>query len=749
MKRKNQKIKIGYNQRLCLAGLQILLGIFLVCSCAKKNVFQEPPGAPAIDSIFPAKGKIGTQIRLFGTGFSYYTSLNSVKVNGVQVRVDSPSSSTVVLATITSVTGTGHVHINVNHNEADGPIFTYDENAVSINSLQPSVGWVDTVVVIHGVGFGIIPDSVKVDFNGHPATIKQVSDTVIIVTAPDALNQTPGTATVTVTVSGRKSNGLNFTYANKPVITGVVNQQWGQQGLYYWIAVSGLSAQPSKNKISVANHDVVIDSIIRQGTAEYAQAPVGEKIAVKRTVVDPFLVNGAADFIVTANGLVSDAFHFQNKPSITKVSSPKRQDYLIAAGDTVTITGNYFGSSQQGSVEIWYNNVDVIHLTPDPAILSWSDTKITIKVPSYNEPGGTALQLFVKQGIMAGEADVAWQVAITNQGIAHVTTIAGDGNSGYRDGPAASAEFSYPIGLTVAPNGNIFVCDAGSIRMIDNTGTVSTIAGGALEGFADGAGSAAKFDHPSAVIMDAAGDLYVVDSHNHCIRKITFNHNPTLTIPPQVSTFAGVGTVNGNADGTGQAARFSTPEDICMDAQGNMYVTDSYNHLIRKITPGAVVTTVAGSGSAGTADGAGTAASFYDDGPNGIAIDNSGDFYITEANGDRLRKMTASGYNVSTIATFHRGYEDGPLATAGAYDPYGICIDKQGNLYFCDIDDNMIRKISGNQVSLVAGTGNPGRDDGLGTEATLHAPLKIAIDAQGNLYVTDLLNFSIRKITFQ
>jgi hypothetical protein len=389
-----------------LLSLSILM--MLVISCGKTNVWEEPPDTPVIDSIAPAKGKIGTQIRLYGTGFSYHAGENFVKVNGITVRVDSPSTSTVVLATITSVTGTGHVHIAVNNKEADGPIFTYDTAAVSINSLTPSFGWVDTIVKIRGVGFGTIPDSVKVFFNSKPAVIIQFSDTLIVVKAPDALNQTQGTASVTVVVHGTTSNALPFVYQHKPVITGVINDQWNS-GFYYWIAVTGLSSQTANDKISVNGNPVAIDTILRLGTPEYNQQPVGEKIVVKRSVVDPFLIDEAADFLVTVNGQPGDVYHFQNKPQITNITAPNRPAFTFAAGDTATVTGLYFGNQQTGSlVEIWRT----VALTPNPVILSWTHTQIKIIIPAYSQPNGTSMILYVRHGSNAGQADVVYQSAI-------------------------------------------------------------------------------------------------------------------------------------------------------------------------------------------------------------------------------------------------------------------------------------------------------------------------------------------------
>jgi IPT/TIG domain len=397
-----------FNKIFCLLGLLLIVLTMLVISCAKSNVWDEPPDTPVIDSIAPAKGRIGTQIRLYGTGFSYKPGENFVKVNGITVRVDSPSSSTVVLATITSVTGTGHVHIAVNNKEADGPIFTYDSAALHINSVTPSIGWVDTVVRIRGTGFGTIPDSVKIYFKTTLAVITQFSDSLIVVRAPDALNQNPGTALVTAVVSGVTSNALPFIYQHRPSITGVINDQWGS-GFYYWVAVTGLSPQTVNDKISVNGNPVSIDTILRVGTAEYNQQPVGEKIVVKRNTVDQFLINEAADFVVTVNGQASDPLHFQNKPQITNVTVSNRPAFQVAAGDTATIDGIYFGNQQATSiVEIWR----LVHLTPDPVILSWTRTQIKMVMPAYSQPNGASLQLHVKQNGNDGQTDIVYGSAV-------------------------------------------------------------------------------------------------------------------------------------------------------------------------------------------------------------------------------------------------------------------------------------------------------------------------------------------------
>jgi len=221
-----------------------------------------------------------------------------------------------------------------------------------------------------------------------------------------------------------------------------------------------------------------------------------------------------------------------------------------------------------------------------------------------------------------------------------VSTFAGTGDFGSVDGPALSATFWTPIGLTVDHNQNVYVGDLynNRVRKITQSGIVSTLAGGSTHGYADGTGTAALFYWTNGVAADPAGNIYVVDQLNARIRKIT----PAAV----VSTLAGGPTV-GFVDGTGAAARFNLPHHIATDAAGNVYVSDFGNHAIRKITPSGVVSTLAGNGTAGYADGMGSAAMFND--PGGLVVDAAGNIYVVDGANRRIRKITPTGL-VSTFA---------------------------------------------------------------------------------------------------
>jgi sugar lactone lactonase YvrE len=268
-------------------------------------------------------------------------------------------------------------------------------------------------------------------------------------------------------------------------------------------------------------------------------------------------------------------------------------------------------------------------------------------------------------------------------------------------------------------------------------GSFSVFAGNGTDGFVDGAASSAEFSGPEKIAIDGMGNLYVADYSNNRIRKIS----PA----GDVSTLAGNGT-SGAADGTGSDAEFTQPRSVAVDATGNVFVCDYNNEDIRKITPAGVVTTVAGQGYAGYQDGQGTSAAF--DAPTGIVVDPSGNLFITDLSNGRIRKITSSGL-VSTFAgSGGDGYLDGTGTAAEFNLPKGIAIDASGNLYITDSGSNRVRKITpAGVVTTVAGDGNDGETDGPAAKAEFYDPGDIVVDNSGNLYIADVANNSIRKIT--
>lgn len=312
------------------------------------------------------------------------------------------------------------------------------------------------------------------------------------------------------------------------------------------------------------------------------------------------------------------------------------------------------------------------------------------------------------------------------------------------DGPGAEARFKSPGSIATDGVGNIYIADSENhtVRKINADGLVSTLAGlGGVEGSSDGVATDARFYYPSGVAVDRLGNVYVAESGNHTIRKITE--------AGIVSTVAGKAGSNGYADGIGSEVRFSGPQGIAIDALGNLYVADGGNNVVRKITPAGAVSTLAGkAGSPGSADGAGADARF--DWPVGIATDSVGNVYVTDIDSNNIRKISAAGI-VSTLAglAWVSGSDDGIGADARFYRPWGIATDRAGNVYIGDSGNNTIRRITPEGfVSTLAGqAGSAGSDDGSGAEARFEAPAGVGADSAGNLYIADKGNDKIRKIT--
>ena len=394
-------------------------------------------------------------------------------------------------------------------------------------------------------------------------------------------------------------------------------------------------------------------------------------------------------------------------------------------GTQVTISGKGFSSTPSldtvlinGKQAAVVSASDTQLVVTVPALAGTGNVSVTVKSSSANGPVFTYDYQYMVSTLAGGNnnivdgtgANAGFGVlnGITNDGTylylgdesldqmrkvtmstGVVTTFAGSGLV-LKDvnGTLTTAGFATPADVKMSGS-TMYVLDAGSgtngasVRKISGT-AVTSIVGGGTSGFKNATGTAARFGNCWGFVLDASGNFYIADANNNVIRKVT----PGGT----ASTFAGSGAT-GNTDATGASASFNGPYDIAIDGSGNLFVADQYNNTIRKITPAGVVTTFAGSGNPGSADGTGTAASFNL--PEGLAFDSNGNLFVADMNNNTIRKITAAGV-----------------------------------------------------VTTIAGSGQIGTGDGLGLTATFAYPSDLTVDSVGNIYVADG-SYIIRKLTLQ
>lgn len=335
-----------------------------------------------------------------------------------------------------------------------------------------------------------------------------------------------------------------------------------------------------------------------------------------------------------------------------------------------------------------------------------------------------------------------------------IFTVAGSGTSGYGGdgGTATGAQLYYPTDVAVDGAGNLYIADSDNNRIrkvTAATGVITTLAGSGVYGFSgDGAAAfAAQMRNPRAVAVDSAGNVYIADENNDRVRKVAAGTGV-------ITTVAGGGSSYGEG-GTATAARLDNPRGVGVDAAGNFYIADTYNYRIRKVTVATgLIVTVAGDGDYGFDGdgGAATAASLYN--PANVAVDGEGKLYIADAGNNRIRRVSAStpALLMTTLAgtgTYGYSGDGGPATSAYLASPYGTAVDAEGNVYFSDYGNDRIRKVnrSTGVITTVAGTyGGFFGDGGAATLARISNPRGIAVDGAGNLYIADQYNHRIRKV---
>jgi gliding motility-associated-like protein len=334
-----------------------------------------------------------------------------------------------------------------------------------------------------------------------------------------------------------------------------------------------------------------------------------------------------------------------------------------------------------------------------------------------------------------------------------ITTVAGNGTYGFsgNGGPATSARLGWNMGVVVDKAGNLYICDHDNnvIRKVDANGTITNFAGtGSIAYTGDGGPAVnAQLYHPSWITIDNNDNIYFIDQNANVVRKI----DPSGIITSIVND--GFATAYSGDGGPVTAAEFGSISGLCVDNNGNLYISDYTFGVVRKVDPSGIVTTVAGTGIKGSSGDGGPANSAQLSCPYAVVFDSQGNMYIPDACNNQIRKINTSGVITTIAGTGKQGYsgDGGPAIAATFYFPWNIAIDANDNLYVADVLNHAIRKITPDgTITNFAGNGTYGYsgDGGAATDGQLGEPTGLAVDAAGNVFISDRnYFFVVRKVT--
>lgn len=384
----------------------------------------------------------------------------------------------------------------------------------------------------------------------------------------------------------------------------------------------------------------------------------------------------------------------------------------VATGSTMTLNGQNLPDPRQ-DVQITVGDVPVAWT------VSADRSKLSIVIP----PDGHCGWLTITQGTSSWRGPFVWVSGTTGIWI-------GRGVQADLEGTGPDVALNYPCQIAFDAADNLYVADAYNhkIRRITPAGVMTTVAGSGTAGYLDGPAATAQFKTPVGMAVGPDGSLYVGDSFNHCIRKIS----PAGV----VSTLAG-SLPAGTADGTGAAAKFGEPYNVTVDQAGNVYVADHGNSLIRKITPTGVVTTLAGS-THGYLDGTGAGAKFMH--AHGVAVDGTGNVYVADGGNAAIRKVTPAGVVTTVAGGVAVGEVDGATSSARLTDNTSVVMERSGNLLVADRAAGTIRRVNpttGVVTTIIGTPGKLGSQDGAARSATLNGVFDVATDTKGRIYMAE------------
>ena len=565
-----------------------------------------------------------------------------------------------------------------------------------------------------------------------------------------------------VTVTAGASVAFTVAASGNPAPT----YQWQKSGVNISGATSATYSIASTVTGDAGNYVAVATNTAGSATSAAATLTVNPALAAPTITTSPTDVTvtagASATFTVAASGNPTPTYQWQKGGA--NISGATSATYTIAsvvagdAGNYAAVATNSRGSVTSASAALTVNAAAAPPVLPTTQIVITgksvalgiaASTTGTIKWQVSTDSGSTYTDL-ADNATYRGTTTAVLEIlqatnALNNNRYRYQVTLSGQTTAS--TATTLSVKPAYllmPVGLKIDSANNLYVTDAAAqvIVKITSDFKIASLAGTAITmGSADGTGTVARFNEPTDLVINDDGSFLLTDTSNASLRKVT-----TAGV---VTTFAGTSGSKGSTDGTGAAARFSAPVGITRDTAGNVYVADQTNHVIRRVTPAGVVTTLAGTaGAAGSTGGTGAAARFNL--PTGVAMGSADVLYVADFGSHTLRKVTTAGVVTTFAGTAGAaGSTDGTGTAARFNKPSGLALDTAGNLYVADTGNSTVRKISpAGVVTTLAGlSAITGLKDGTGTLAWFNEPEGVTSDTTGNLYVADTGNAVIRKVT--
>lgn len=612
---------------------------------------------------------------------------------GLQVRLTKTSATVATL----SFTGTALAHQNAN------------DSTITLTFLPQALASLTPTEQIAGLN-----RTVTVDFQDNPSAFYSGTSFV-----ESAANNGTVSTTRTITLAfdtfvptGAFTSGVHFSATGVPAgltLSVTRTSQTVAQLAFTGSAAAHESLNDATIGLSFSNAAVVSGNAAavvgltpKTLTIDFADAPQsGVAVYSDSTFVESANNNGSVNTVRTLT---------LNGDSFVGVNSLVLGTHFTATGVPPGLTLNLRRTSPT-MVELSLSGAALAHNNANDAVVTL--TFLNAALVSGNATGIiglTAKRLFVD---------------FADPTCGAVTTFAGNGNAAVVDGAGVLASFADPRDIATDAAGNVYVADKTCVRKITPSGIVTVLAGSATaSGYVNGIGTNARFGDVWGLALDASGNVYVADERNAAIRMITPNGI--------VSTVAG-GNGRGNNNGAVATATFFSPQDVAVDAFGNLYIADFGNNAIRKISGGIVST---------------LNTSPITNGPVSLVADVSGYIYVAAYNSNKIYKVTPSGATSVIAGSGALGNRNDIGVAASFGQPSGIAIDGAGNLYVCDYYPyGLIRKITPSGiVSTIAGAGAFGYADGIGTNAAFNYPWGLALDASGNLFIGDRFNQRIRSV---